>query len=68
TLFNIIFFVPNSKDLILKVIKKLWIHIIHFNVQSKMNDTSKLELKFAQKELENEQEQEPYTINLLTIK
>jgi hypothetical protein len=68
TLFNIIFFVPNSKDLFLKVIKKLWIAALYINVESKVNYAYQLVPKLVQKKSENEQEQERYTVKLLAIK
>ena len=50
------------------MIKKLWIDAIYINVESKINYNPQLEPKLVKKESENEQEQEPYTVKILTIK
>ncbi|MFW9937789.1 MAG: hypothetical protein ACFFD5_09075 [Candidatus Thorarchaeota archaeon] len=68
TLFNIIFFVPNSKDLFLKAIKKLWIEALYINIESKVNYTYQLRPKFLETESENKQEQEAFALKALTIK
>lgn len=66
TLFNIIFFVPNSKDLFLKAIKKLRSDALYINIGSKLNYAYQVGPKFEQKE--SEKEQEPHKVKLLTVK
>jgi hypothetical protein len=64
TLFNIIFFVPNSKELFLQAVNKLWIDVLYIIIESKLNYYSPLEPKIV----ENESEKESYRLKLITIK